>query len=138
MKKFDERSRQTLAEVEAVLSSPKGGWLYAVVAPEVRRVKIGWARDVEARVRPFQTASPSSLALHSATLHGDVRAAEREAHKELEDAHVLGEWFDLRDPQVDQWLARRETDVPMNSLYDRYLAAKGKDPFGPPLIMGEG
>jgi hypothetical protein len=58
--------------------------------------------------------------------------------QQLARGHLFGEWFDLRDFEVDQWLARREADDQINALYDRYLAAAGKTPFSSPLIMGDG
>lgn len=112
-----------LAVDDLLKESSRAGWLYAVVAADVRLVKIGHARDVWSRILLFQTGSPSELALHSVTLHDDVRAAEADAHRELAHARRHGEWFDLTDTDVDAWLARRETDRPENGLWDRYVAA---------------
>lgn len=97
------------------------GWLYAIVALEVRRVKIGVAEDVWKRARALQTASPCELLLHSATYHDEVVLAEARAHAELAHARVRGEWFDLTDTDVDAWLARRETATPANLLFDRVI-----------------
>lgn len=77
---------------------PPAGWLYAIVAPEVRRMKIGRAQDVVKRFQELQTGSPSELTLHSATLHDNVALAETQAH------------------EVDEWLASRETDTPANAV----------------------
>jgi hypothetical protein len=73
------------------------GWLYAIVAPEVERVKIGYAQKVDARLAFHQCGSPVELNIHSDTWHTDVRRAEREAHGLLRHVHVLGEWFDMQD-----------------------------------------
>lgn len=105
-------------------TNPGAGWLYAVVAPDVNRVKVGHARDVWGRMLLFQTGSPLELYLHAATLHSEVRKAESEAHRELADARIQGECFDLTDARVDAWLARRERDEPANGLWDRYAAAR--------------
>src|SRR3954454_11473985 len=123
-------------EVTARLARPGSGWLYAIVAPEVRRVKIGHAQDVAKRLLLFQTGSPTELTLHSATLEEDVVLAETAAHMSLAHARVCGEWFDLRDAGVDQWLAARETETPANGLHDCYLAQAG-GPFRGYRIMGD-
>lgn len=108
-------------DVATVLSHPYSGWLYAIVAPEVCRVKIGHAQDVDSRLDSFRTGSPFHLALHSATLEHNVKAAETAAHRELRHARLVGEWFDMTDPHVDQWLQKRERELPENGLWDRYV-----------------
>lgn len=124
-------------DVSAVLARPDSGWLYAIVAPELTRVKIGHAQDVARRLLLFQTGSPTELMLHSASLEADVVLAEATAHAALANARLGGEWFDLRDNEVDQWLAARETDISANGLHDRYLAETGS-PFRGFHIMGDG
>jgi hypothetical protein len=108
-------------DVAAVLSGPRSGWLYAIVAPELSRVKIGHAQSVDHRLDGFRTGAPCHLALHSATLEEDVRAAEAAAHRALKHARQIGEWFDMADPRVDEWLQRRERELPENGLWDRYV-----------------
>jgi Meiotically up-regulated gene 113 len=112
-------------DVATVLTRPASGWLYAIAAPEVRRVKIGHAQDVAKRLLLFQTGSPTELMLHSATLEDNVVVAEARAHAALAHARLTGEWFDLCDREVDRWLARREADVAANGVHDRYLAETG-------------
>ena len=77
----------------------RGGWLYAIVADEVLRVKIGWALDVWKRLRELQTGSPCLLQLHSAPYHDEVVLAEVTAHAELAHARVRerAEWFRMDD-----------------------------------------
>lgn len=108
------------------LASGASGWLYAIVAQEVNRVKIGHARNVEHRLQTLQSGSPVELILHSATLESDVRTAESAIHSSLTHARLSGEWFDLSDAAVDQWLATREADTPANSLYDRVSSSPGR------------
>jgi Meiotically Up-regulated Gene 113 (MUG113) protein len=115
---------------------PPAGWLYAIVAPEVRRVKIGRAQDVVKRFLELQIASPSELMLHSATLHDNAPLAEAQVHADLARARLRGEWFDLADYKVDQWLGSRESDTPANALHDAYLDARGH-PFRGFQIMGD-
>jgi hypothetical protein len=124
-------------DVAAVLARPDSGWLYAIIAPEVRRVKIGHAKDVAKRLLLLQTGSPTELMLHSASLEDHVVLAEAAAHAALAHARQAGEWFDLCDYEVDRWLAAREADVPANGLHDRYLAQTGS-PFRGLHIMGDG
>lgn len=99
-------------------------------------MKIGLAQDVVHRFVAMQTGSPSELMLHSATLHANVAQAEADAHMLLAQARLHGEWFDLRDAKVDEWLASRETDTLANGLHDRYLDLHGH-PFRGFLIMGD-
>ena len=122
-------------DVAAVLAHPDSGWLYAIVAPQLRLVKIGHAQDVAKRLRLFQTGSPIELTLHSATLDHHVVRSEAAAHAALAHARQAGEWFDLCDSEVDRWLAAREADVPANGFHDRYLAETGS-PFRGFHIMG--
>jgi hypothetical protein len=84
----------------------------------------------------FQTGSPAELMLHSATLEVDVVLAEATAHAALAHARLSGEWFDMTDLAVDQWLAGRERDVPANGLHDRYLDQVGSA-FKGLHIMGD-
>jgi hypothetical protein len=128
-------SRSTRCGIDEPI--PPAGWLYAIVAPEVRRVKIGRAQDVVKRLQELQSGSPSELMLHSATLHDNVPLAEAQAHADLAHARLHREWFELADAKVDEWLASRETDTPANALHDAYLDAHGH-PFRSFHIMGDG
>jgi hypothetical protein len=111
-------SIDVVREAEDVLALPSGGWVYAIVAPEVQRVKIGYARDIDVRWQLLMTPIPAvEYQLHSATLHEDMRRAEREAHRQLAHARWRGEWFDMQDYAVDQWLASRETETAANCLH---------------------
>jgi hypothetical protein len=122
-------------DVTKILAHRHSGWLYAIVAPELNRVKIGWAKNVSKRLLEFQTGSPTELLLHSATLETNILLAEAKAHAPLAHARLRGEWFKLNDYAVDQWLATRETDTPANGLHDRYLEQVGH-PFKGFLIVG--
>jgi hypothetical protein len=103
---------------EDVLAAPSGGWVYAIVAPEVLRVKIGSAKEVDDRWDAAMSPMPAvEYQLHSATLHPDRGRAEREAHRQLAHARWGGEWFDMRDAAVEQWLASRETESVANCLH---------------------
>lgn len=103
-----------------ILATERGGWLYAILAEDVGRVKIGRAKNVwRNRALLFQTGSPVELAPHSATLEEDVYAAESAAHRVFAPARVQGEWFQIDIP-IQRWLALRELERPSNALYWRY------------------
>jgi hypothetical protein len=89
----------------------KSGFVYAIVAPDQARVKIGNSVTPKSRWRSFQTGSPVPLGVHSETFHDDVEEAESAAHAQLADARLHGEWFDMANPHVDIWLAEREKDT---------------------------
>jgi len=88
------------------------GYVYAIMAPELKRVKIGRC-DSEAsflsRFLHFQCGSPCELFIHSVVEHENYRLIEKRIHKRLKSARVHGEWFDITDPKVDRWLAHRES-----------------------------
>lgn len=65
--------------------------LYAIDAPEVRRVKIGLAENVWARLHHLRTISPATLELiwQSQGSYG----VERHMHELLHTHRHHGEWF---------------------------------------------
>lgn len=65
-------------------------------------VKIGLARDVDARRATMQTGSPFPLVIIART-HVNRDAAltiENNAHRHLRKAHIHGEWFRVTDGQA--------------------------------------
>lgn len=76
---------------------PVKGWVYVVeVKPGL--VKVGAARNVEARLKVLQVSSPDQLRLVSkqpVPSGCDVFEAERECHAALWTHHRRGEWFDM-------------------------------------------
>jgi Meiotically Up-regulated Gene 113 (MUG113) protein len=84
------------------------GWIYALIATDVERVKIGYSTDPLRRWIAVHTASPVPVGLHSLTFHHDVIEAEQEAHARLHEARVKGEWFDTGFSIVFNWLRERE------------------------------
>jgi Meiotically up-regulated gene 113 len=85
------------------------GYVYAIVAPEAGRVKIGQASTdrLYSRYAQIRTACPFPTQLHSATYHRMRVRAERHAHRLLGHARLHLEWFDLHDQAVQDWLSEQ-------------------------------
>lgn len=83
------------------------GYVYAITAPELDRVKIGVAKNVHKRLTTLQCGSPCDLVIHSAREHEYPLLVERRLHRRFKDAFVKGEWFDISHPKVQSWLALR-------------------------------
>lgn len=76
-------------------ASERTGTIYALYAPEVRRVKIGYTSQMETRIKAYHTHSPARL-LEIAVIEG-TRSEERMLHEELSRFEVdlpAREWFD--------------------------------------------
>jgi len=69
--------------------------VYFVEATGLDLVKIGFARNVAARLADLQCASPVTLRLLG-TVPGGIEV-ERFFHKDLAEYRVRGEWFALND-----------------------------------------
>lgn len=66
-------------------------FVYAILAPRIKEVKIGVSLDPYARLRLLQTAHSVELELLG-TMPGGLEK-EREIHRKLSDARITGEWF---------------------------------------------
>ena len=58
--------------------------------------KIGWAKDVEKRLKQLQTGNPLPLKIHKKIECSCVAQAmmrERQIHKSARKHRILGEWF---------------------------------------------
>ena len=66
--------------------------VYFVEAVESKRIKIGFAHDVDVRVKLLQTGSPERLRV-LAVIHSAPASHERELHERFADARLHGEWF---------------------------------------------
>lgn len=67
------------------------GWVYFVRADE--RVKIGYAKNYQTRMKELQTGCPHKLILLMAIEAKPAR--ERELHREFSGQRIHGEWFHL-------------------------------------------
>lgn len=97
-----------------------GGYVYAILARELRLVKIGRSeRSAECRLNEIVPQSPAHLELHSETWHEDLIGAEKGLHTRLTHARVRGEWFKMDDPDVAEWLVEREA---LMRYYEQFTA----------------
>ena len=69
--------------------SVESGYVYAILAG--RRIKIGWARDLQSRIATLQTASAVELELLGSIV--GFKRDERRVHERFKRYHVRGEWY---------------------------------------------
>lgn len=67
------------------------GIVYALLAPEIERVKIGWASDIFGRLKKISGMMPVDTAPVAFCL--GPRQREAEFHSLLRDYNIRGEWF---------------------------------------------
>lgn len=76
--------------------SPAGRSTYALLAPDVHRIKIGASKAVEKRIRHIAKVSPTRL-----VLFGQVaRNVEYEIHERIWPERSHGEWFNATDEVI--------------------------------------
>lgn len=71
-------------------------FVYFILDANSNAIKIGWAKDVNKRMRTFQTSSPARLRLlKSVKVKGAVAAQEleRSLHQRFHANRLIGEWF---------------------------------------------
>lgn len=110
-----------------------GGWIYAILAPELDRVKIGKSeRSATHRLNEIVPQSPAHLELHSETWHEDCEGAERQLHARFAHARERGEWFKASDPRVAAWLEGRLVDGDFRHRLHDEMAALAENSAEPP------
>ena len=67
-------------------------WIYFIVGEDSGRIKIGSAKNPQARLAMLQTGSPERLLILGAIFTS--RSFERSLHVELQDYRLHGEWFE--------------------------------------------
>lgn len=98
----------------------RGRYVY-VIARQDRRgravgpVKLGIARDPEARLKTFQTANPQPLVLYRTFKVVHARALERDVHCRLRPFRLKGEWFAL-SPERAVTAVHVVLDIPRRGL----------------------
>ena len=119
---LDQPVRASDVEAQPMPPLEGPGYVYAIVAAECGRVKIGCASSTRGAERPGQiiTACPFPAVLHSVTYHRLHRTAEKDAHRLLAHAHRHNEWYDLNDPAVQAWLDER---TQLLDYYDEFADA---------------
>ena len=73
-------------------------YVYVVksVVHKSKEVKIGYTKDLDARLKQLQTASPYTLKVHETipcTSEANARWVENCIHKEFSELRLSGEWF---------------------------------------------
>jgi hypothetical protein len=71
-------------------------FVYAIVAPDVQRVKIGMSESIRKRIADLRGHGPAALYLHAFVkmpTYKLARMAEKRLHKELKSRCTHGEWF---------------------------------------------
>jgi Meiotically up-regulated gene 113 len=93
--------------------------IYAIQCKQLNAVKIGITTSVYSRLRELQTAVPVKLQLLF-TIPGSYMI-ERSIHRLLDHARLEGEWFQLSDKAVKEWL---DTHWPTDDSKQPHLAER--------------
>lgn len=72
--------------------------IYFITARDVNRVKIGWSKYPEQRLKTLQTGCPG-VAVIEATIDTD-QSFERELHQLFRHSRKAGEWFEIT-PEIE-------------------------------------
>jgi hypothetical protein len=86
-------------------------------------IKVGWARNPDARLREFQTGSPDALILLGAFRVNDPRKFEGVLHTALDRARIRGEWFKRDHALAPLAFAHDHADEYGNLSEDHQLGA---------------
>lgn len=91
---------------EARYRIPKECDLYIVSAHADGPIKIGRSKNAYARLLELQTGNPRKLyVLKCWTMaYEDALEAERVLHEELDDSRLEGEWFDLSEEFIVEYM----------------------------------
>lgn len=84
--------------------NPELEYVYAMLAKESGRVKIGISKSPESRLKQVQTSAPERVELISVTPSLFARPIESSLHEIFDDERVTGEWFDLDEDKVSALL----------------------------------
>jgi len=76
------------------------GWVYFILGEDTGRCKIGHARDVERRLRGFQTGSSEELTIYGVIPAVNPFAMEKAIHKRFAELRIRGEWFTITDELI--------------------------------------
>ena len=76
------------------------GYIYLINCNDL--YKIGIAADFETRLADLQTGNPYPLKMILNYQFKNPRAIETVLHDRFENVRVLGEWFRLTDPDIEQ------------------------------------
>ena len=109
LREWQLRSKRQRRKIEGGrVYSRKRGFIYVIRAGE--RVKVGFSRNVERRLREMQTHSPDDLELVLAVAGSPV--LEHELHARFGDLSLRGEWFRYEQPIRDFVAAEQARNRP--------------------------
>lgn len=94
------------------------GNIYFILAPEVNRVKIGFAQNLQGRLAALQTGSPVNMEI-IASIANKTIADERFLHIMFDDYRFKGEWFEFSE-EIKEYL-REQDDIYIAERYNIYL-----------------
>lgn len=83
----------------------KAGFVYLIKAETTSFYKIGKSKDVYKRLETLQTANQSELTVIYRIFSTNYSLLEKRLHKYYEEYWVRGEWFDLPDSTVRNFLS---------------------------------
>lgn len=72
-----------------------------IIENELGFVKIGIAKDPEARLREIQIGTPFRVWVRDSRRVPDARRIERFLHDRFKKYHIRGEWFDIPEDELD-------------------------------------
>lgn len=75
--------------------------VYVLEAIGSNRYKIGWGKNLAARIQKIKNASPFPVEIVAKIASNDPRKLESELHKLFDSTRVWREWFSLSAEQVD-------------------------------------
>lgn len=103
---------QGYGQVARMPKNPKAkpGYVYFVKSTETNFVKIGRTTNLKSRIKSMQTVSPFELELFASYETTDSEAEEILAHDFFEDHHKRGEWFEISDCEILDFIKERETN----------------------------
>ena len=101
----------------------KRGYVYLVWSPKWKLYKIGRTIDLKRRMYQLQSERPfERLRLVYAAEVGNQYETERLLHATVSDKHVLGEWFDLEESDIEEVLTKIQLSVTASLAEAKYLA----------------
>jgi len=86
----------------------QSGYVYLLHAVGSRRYKIGLSKDVAKRVEHLNKQSPFKILLVHAIATSDMDRLECYFHKRFADSRVNGEWFELTESAIAEFMNHEE------------------------------
>ena len=86
----------------------RSGLVYLIKAIGTNYYKIGRTKDIETRLETLQKSSPFDLSLILAIETSDSLALEKYFHDKYNDCRVRGEWFELDEYAIAEFMSYEE------------------------------